>query len=59
MDDVSRGEDVKVAIKRSVVVGASKMGKKNINRAPARKSSVVSKLSQGADLLQIRVKCYQ
>ena len=50
---------MKVAIKRSVVVGANKMGKKNINRAPARKSSVVSKLSQGADLLQIRVKCYQ
>ena len=38
LDDVSRGEDVKAAIKRRAVEGAKKMGKKRINRAPARKT---------------------
>ena len=36
--DVSRGEDVKVVIKRRAVEGAKKMGKKSINRALARKT---------------------
>ena len=38
MDNVSRREDVKVTVKRCAVEGANKMGKKNINRAPARKT---------------------
>ena len=36
LDDVSRGEDVKAAIKRFAVERAKKMGKKNINRAPVK-----------------------
>ena len=36
LDDISRGEDVKVAIKRRAVEEAKKMGKRSINRAPAR-----------------------
>ena len=38
LDNVSRGEDVKVAIKRHAVEGAKKMGKKSINRAPTRET---------------------
>ena len=38
LDDVSRGEEVNVAIKRRAVEGAKKMGKKSIYRAPARKT---------------------
>ena len=38
LDDVSRGEDLKVAIKRHAVEGAKKMGKKSLSRAPARKT---------------------
>ena len=36
LDDVSRGEDVKVASKRHIIEGAKKMGKKSINRPSAR-----------------------
>ena len=39
LDDVSQGEDVKVAIKRRAVEGAKKMAKKNINRVPTRKTA--------------------
>ena len=38
MDDVSQGENVKVAIKRRAVEGQKEMGKKSINRAPTRKT---------------------
>ena len=38
LDDVSRGEDLKVAIKRHAVERAKKMGKKSLSRAPARKT---------------------
>ena len=38
LDDISRGEDVKVTIKRRTIEGAKKMGKKSINRPPARKT---------------------
>ena len=38
LDDVSQGEDVKVGVNRRAVEGAKKIGKKSINRAPARKS---------------------
>ena len=38
LDDVSREEDVKVAIKRRAVEGAKRMGNKSINRAPTRKT---------------------
>ena len=60
LDEISRGEDGKVAIKRRAVEEAKKMGKRRINRAPTRKTPpVVSKLSQGANLLQLRRKEYQ
>ena len=39
LDDLSRGENVKVAIKRRAVEGAKKMGKKRLNRAPTRKTT--------------------
>ena len=39
LDDISRGEDVKVTIKRRTIEGAKKMGKKSINRPPARKTA--------------------
>ena len=39
LDDVSPGEDVKVAIKKCAVDIAKKMGKKSIYRAPARKTT--------------------
>ena len=58
LDDVSQGEDVKVAIKRRAVEGAKKMAKKNIE-FPQGKPLVVSELSQGADLQQLRRKEYQ
>ena len=38
LDDVSREEDVKVAIKRRAVEGTKRMGNKSINRAPTRKT---------------------
>ena len=37
LENVSRREDVKLAIKRGAVEREKKMGKKSINRAPARK----------------------
>ena len=40
LDDVSRGEDLKVAIKRRAVDEAKKMGKKSLSRAPTRKTTI-------------------
>ena len=59
LDNVSRGEDVKAAIKRRAAEGAKKMGKKNISRDPTKETSVISELPQGADLQQLRRKEYQ
>ena len=50
---------MKVAIKRRAVEGAKKMGKRSISRDPTKKTSVVSELSQGVDLQQLRRKEYQ
>ena len=38
LDEVSRGKDMKAAIKRRAVESAKKMGKKRISRAPAKKN---------------------
>ena len=56
---VSRGEDVKAAIKRFAAERAKKMGKKSINRAPIKKTPVVSELLQRPDVPQLRRKQYQ
>ena len=56
LDDVSRGEDVKAVIKRFAVERAKKMGKKSINRAPVKKTPVVSELLQRPDVPQLRRK---
>ena len=56
LDDVSRGEDVKAAIKRFAAERAKKMGKKSINRAPIKKTPVVSELLQKPDVPQLRRK---
>ena len=39
MDDVSRGEDVKMVIKRRAVDGVKKTVKNSINRSPAKKTT--------------------
>ena len=56
LDDVSRGEDVKVAIKRRVVEGAKKMGEKRINRAPARKTASRKRTVSGSILTATKKK---
>ena len=60
LDEISRGEDVKVAIKRCAVEGEKKRWAKceKIELLQA-KPPVVNKLSQGADLQQLRRKEYQ
>ena len=39
LDNVSRGENLKVAIKRLAVEGVKKMSKNSISRAPSRKTA--------------------
>ena len=56
LEDVSRGEDVKAAIKRFAAERAKKKGKKSINRAPIKKTLVVSELLQRPDVPQLRRK---
>ena len=50
LHDVSRGEDVMVAIKRRAVEGTKKMGKKSINRASARKTTSGKRSTAGRRL---------
>ena len=56
LEDVSRGEDAKAAIKRFAAERAKKMGKKSINRASIKKTLVVSELLQRPDVPQLRRK---
>ena len=56
LDDVSQGEDVKVAIKRRAVEGAKKMDKKNINRAPTRKTASRKRTVTGSRLTGTKKK---
>ena len=57
-DEVSRGEDLKAAIKRPAGEGAKKMGKNSISRAPTKKIS--SRKPTVTDLQQLRRKeCQQ
>ena len=56
LDDVSRGEDVKAAIKRRAVEVAKKMGKKSINRAPARKTASRKQTVPGSRLTATKKK---
>ena len=47
LDDVSRGENVKVAIKKRAVEGAKQMAEKAINRPPAKKTVSRKRTSKG------------
>ena len=49
LDDISRGEDVKLVIKRRAVEGVKKMGKKSIIELLQGKPSDTSKQSQEAE----------
>ena len=59
LDDISRGEDVKLVIKRRAVEGVKRMGKKSINRAPTGKTIRHKQTVTGSRKLpQIRRKEY-
>ena len=56
LDDVSRGEDVKAAIKRREVEEAKQMGEKSIKIAPARKTASRRRTVTGSGLTAIKKK---
>ena len=56
LDNVKRGEDVKMAIKRSAAEGAKKMSKKSISRAPAKKTASRKRTVTGSRLTATKKK---
>ena len=56
LNDISRGEDVKVAIKRRAVEEAKRIGKKSINRAPARKTVTCKRTATESRLIAAEKK---
>ena len=56
LDNVSRGENLKVVIKRRAVEGAKKMSKKSISRAPARKTASRKRTVTGSRLTAVKKK---
>ena len=56
LDEISRGEDGKVAIKRRAAEEAKKMGKRRINRAPTRKTTSRKQSITGSKLTATKKK---
>ena len=56
LDNVIQGKDVKTAIKRYAVEGAKMIGKKSINKAPARKTASRKQTVTGSRLTATKKK---
>ena len=56
LDGVSRGEDLKVAIRRYALEGAKKMGKKSLSRVPTRKTTSRKQTVTGSRLTTSKKK---